>query len=177
MLKQIMGAMTILAGTTLTSCDDGGASEKNAQKYMRNKPQKELLEVTSSLNQDKGRLQVQSWVNTQSKLDSVAYRDIFAQTKGIKDSALVKKFNTLAAKGLMEEGQIHRKLVETNISAENYDNIIKEAHPKFGTSMKYYERIQHATDSINYKNFFDKHKLLDNNLLKKFDKVCKQIKP
>ena len=104
MLKQIMGAMTILAGTTLTSCDDGGASEKNAQKYMRNKPQKELLEVTSSLNQNKGRMKVQSWVNTQSKLDSVAYRDIFAQTKGIKDSTLVNQFNKLAAKGLMEEG-------------------------------------------------------------------------
>lgn len=177
MLKQIMGAMTILAGTTLTSCGDGGASEKNAKKYMQNKSQKELLEVTSSLNQNKGRMKVQSWVNTQSKLDSVAYRDIFTQTKGIKDSSLVNQFNKLAAKGLMEEGQIHKKLVETNVSAENYDKIIKEAHPKFGTSIKYYERIQYATDSINYKKFFDRHKLLDNNLVKKFDKVCKQIKP
>lgn len=178
MLKQFMGAMTLLAGTTFTSCDNAyGVSEKNAKKYMKDRPQKEFLEVTQSLRNKKGYATIHNWVKTQSKLDSVAYRDIFVQTKGIKDSSLISEFNKISAKGIMESDIPHKKLVETNISINDYDKIVKEAQPKFGLSVKYHEKIQYATDSINYRKFFDKHKLLSKDLLEKFNRVCKQIKP
>lgn len=172
MLKQVVGTLAIAVGTTLTSCDNG-SSRKNAEKYMQNKPQVELNEVIKPLKMPQT---VYSWANTQSKLDSVAYRDIFDQTKAANDSLKIKEFNALAAKGKMEEGMPHKKLVFTNIPISEYDKIIKDAR-KIKNPAKYHERIQYTTDSINYRKFFNRNRLLTENLLETFNKTCKQIKP
>ena len=172
MLKQIVGTLAIAMGTTLTSCDEG-SSRKNAEKYLQNRPQTELNEVIKPLKRP---YSVYSWANTQSKLDSVAYRDIFNQTNAANDSLKIKEFNSLAAKGKMEEGTPHKKLVFTNIPIDEYDEIIKDAR-KIKNPTKYHERIQYMTDSINYRKFFNRHRLLTGNLLDKFNAVCKQIKP
>lgn len=172
MLKQIVGTLAIAMGTTLTSCEEG-SSRRNAGRYMQNKPQTELNEVIKHLKLPKT---VYSWANTQSKLDSVAYRDIFNQTKAANDSLKIKEFNALAAKGKMEEGTPHKKLVFTNIPINEYDKIIDDAR-KIKNHAKYHERIQYTTDSINYRKFFNRNRLLTGNLLDKFNAICKQIKP
>lgn len=165
----IVGASVVLAGC------NSGVSHDNAKKYMMNKPQQELDAVIvkpDAKNVDYR----ESYVRTQSNLDSVAYRDVFMATNASKDSSKVAEFNKIAAKGKMEMHIPTKKLVETNITAKEYNEILDGVRGTFG-SERYYERIQYATDSINYRKFFDKHKLMTPKVEKFFNTVSKQIKP
>ncbi|DAA97797.1 TPA: hypothetical protein CPT80_01265 [Candidatus Gastranaerophilales bacterium HUM_9] len=165
----IVGASVVLAGC------NGPASHENAKKYMMNKPQKELEAVIEHPNPRKS-IYTEAYVRTQSNLDSVAYRDVFMATNASKDSSKVAEFNKIAAKGKMEMHIPTKKLVETNITAKEYNEILDGVRGTFG-SERYYERIQYATDSINYRKFFDKHKLMTPKVEKFFNTVSKQIKP
>lgn len=165
----IVGASVVLAGC------NGPVSHRNAEKYMMNKPQKELEAVVEQPNPRKS-IYTEAYVRTQSNLDSVAYRDVFMATNASKDSDKVAEFNKIAAKGKMEMHIPTKKLVETNITAKEYNRILDNAKGVF-VSEKFYEKIQYATDSINYRKFFDKHKLMTPKVEKFFNTVSKQIKP
>ncbi len=165
----IVGASVVLAGC------NAPASHRNAEKYMMNKPQKELEAVIVKENAPKV-TNTESCVRTQSNLDSVAYRDVFMATNASKDSSKVAEFNKIAAKGKMEMHIPTKKLVETNVTAKEYNRILDDARGIFA-SEKFYEKIQYATDSINYRKFFDKHKLMTPKVEKFFNTVSKQIKP
>ena len=165
----IVGASVVLAGC------NSGVSHDNARKYMMNKPQQELDAVIvkpDAKNVDYR----ESYVRTQSNLDSVAYRDVFMATNASKDSSKVAEFNKIAAKGRMEINKPFDKLLETNISSKDYNKVIDNARGVLPTD-NFYEKIQYATDSINYKKFFDKHKLMTPKVEKLFNTVSKQIKP
>ena len=165
----IVGASVVLAGC------NGPVSHKNAEKYMMNKPQKELEAVIEQPNPRKS-IYTEAYVRTQSNLDSVAYRDVFMATNASKDSDKVAEFNKIAAKGKMGNDLSTRKLVETNVTAKEYNKILDDVRGTFG-SERYYERLQYATDSINYRKFFDKNKLMTPKVEKLFNTVSKQIKP
>lgn len=165
----IVGVSVVLAGC------NGPASHKNAEKYMMNKPQKELEAVLVKENAPKV-TNIESYVRTQSNLDSVAYRDVFMATNASKDSEKVVEFNKIAAKGKMDLSMSTKKLVETNVTAKEYNRILDDARGIFA-SEKFYEKIQYATDSINYRKFFDKNKLMTPKVEKLFNTVSKQIKP
>ncbi len=168
----IVGASVVLAGC------NSGVSHDNARKYMMNKPQQELDAVIvkpDAKNVDYR----ESYVRTQSNLDSVAYRDVFMATNASKDSSKVAEFNKIAAKGKMEMHIPTKKLVETNITAKEYHNVLNQVSTTgvIYLSDNYFEKIQYATDSINYRKFFDKHKLMTPKVEKFFNTVSKQIKP
>lgn len=168
----IVGASVVLAGC------NGPASHENAKKYMMNKPQKELEAVIEHPNPRKS-IYTEAYVRTQSNLDSVAYRDVFMATNASKDSSKVAEFNKIAAKGKMEMHIPTKKLVETNITAKEYHNVLNQVSTTgvIYLSDNYFEKIQYATDSINYRKFFDKHKLMTPKVEKFFNTVSKQIKP
>ena len=165
----IVGVSVALAGCTES------VSHDNARKYMQDKPQKELEAVIVDPNPRKS-FYTEAYTRTQSNLDSVAYRDVFMATNASKDSSKVAEFNKIAAKGRMEINKPFDKLLETNISSKDYNKVIDNARGVLPTD-NFYEKIQYATDSINYKKFFDKHKLMTPKVEKLFNTVSKQIKP
>ena len=120
----------------------------------------------------------------QSKLDSVAYRDIFMGTKAAEDSTAVAEFNKIAAKMRVSEdlpvdeamNAVENKLVEEGISAKEWqyiDNIISE--PLLLTSKS--TILQYSADNWAYRNFFKKIGILDDELNKKCDDMSLEVRP
>lgn len=161
------------ASLVLTGCGEP-TSVDNAQRYMENnnKTQIELENIIKYKNSKKP-IEESYYTGVQSKLDSVAYRDVFMTTQASKNSSKVEEFNKIAAKGKMETYNAKQKLMETNISVKEFKQITEGPHK--GTN--WYENIQYATDSINYRKFFKDNKLLDKKTLNLFNKVSQQIRP
>ena len=68
----------------LSACSD---VKERAKDYMQDRPYSEYAELTNTKNH----------AFVQSRLDSMAYRDIFNGTKLAEDSASVAEFNKIAA--------------------------------------------------------------------------------
>lgn len=160
----------LVAGTLLTGCE--GKVFDNAEKYMENKPQKELNQVIGDAKS--GQYDVLKMAHVQSRLDSVAFRDVFMTTNASKDSAKVKEFNKLAAKYRVTSAlNPEEKLLDSNITSKDFKEL--DYHKPF--TVDYHVRMQYATDSVYYKRFFEKYGLLDKKTRAMFNEVCKQIKP
>ncbi len=161
------------ASLALTGCGEP-TSVDNAQRYMENNNKSQIeLENIIKYKNDKKPIEVSYYTGVQSKLDSVAYRDVFMTTQASKNSSKVAEFNKIAAKGKMTSDNPTQKLMETNISVKEFKRITKSS----SRWTNWYENVQYATDSINYRKFFKGNKLLDKKTLNLFNKVSQQIKP
>lgn len=148
---------------------------KRAEKYLADKPYAEYQAVTES----------SSTTLAQSKLDSIAYRDIFNGTQAAKDSALVAEFNEIAKKtrGYNDSTSVPNKilavqqsLISQGISTKEFGEITRKPN-----SSDYYKRaaniIQHYADDWAYRKFFEKAGIMDDKIAAKCDEVSKQIRP
>jgi hypothetical protein len=118
----------------------------------------------------------------QSRLDSVAFRDVFNSTQAAKDSTLVKEFNKIAGQNHIQELKKHdknrekifNKIKESGVSVKEFSQIQEEC--KFGYVYNQ-ARAQMKTDSIAYSRFFEQNNLLNNETKSQIKTICSKIKP
>lgn len=174
MIKKVLGAIAITS-SALIGCKFDPNIRERAQEYMQDKPIKEYEQVINGYYSR----YTDGHQTVQSKLDSVAFRDVFNGTNGVKDSSKVAEFNKIASTNRYSD--IRANLKNTGISVKEYNKIIKESNnlewnfSKQGVPST--EHLQFKTDSIQYRKFFEKHNLLNEKTLKHFNNVCKKIKP
>ena len=85
---------------------------------------------------------------------------------------------------MTERKELFTNLKNTGIAEDEYANIVYTNTKYYSTPLtpipdKTYEfdKIQHKIDSIEYRKFFEKHDLLDNDNLSKFEDITEKIKP
>jgi len=172
-LKTFMPAAAAAGLLTLSACGD---VRDRAAKYMAEKPYSEYLELTGSNNS----------ILIQSKLDSVAYRDIFNGTNAAKDSAIVAEFNKIASntRGYESEtlgcwqrkDKIKKSIIKQGITTRELQAI--DSKDKFSDGDE--TRVctfQHYADDWAYRTFFKDKGIMTQELAKKCDEVSKQIRP
>lgn len=157
---------------TLSACSN---VDKRAEKYLADKPYAEYAAITEN----------HSTTLTQSKLDSIAYRDIFNGTQAAKDSALVAEFNEIANKtrGYNDKDPCHAKeraiqrcLIAQGISTKEYGEVTnKYSGTDFDVRMA--NITQHYADDWAYRKFFEKAGIMNDKIAAKCDEVSKQIRP
>lgn len=157
----------------LTSCT---SASQRAKVYMKDKPYLEYQELTDTENE----------TLIQSRLDSMAYRDIFNGTKLAKDSASVAEFNKIAAemRGYQPKETNHwnrrnavrSTLINQHITTQELDKI--ESNTSFlDGDLKETNQYQHDADDWAYRKFFTKKGIMTDGLAKKCDEVSKLIRP
>lgn len=153
-----------------------------ATEYMKDKSQIELEMVLDPINNypTYGCHHAQA----QSKLDSVAFRDVFEATNALKDSSLILEFNQIAKKAeppTINESTMKLKnnLRNTKIRVKDYSEISTNHSKKlFQVGEKVAsEYLQFIADSINYRRFFEKHNLFNTKTQDMFHKISQKIKP
>lgn len=148
--------------------------EERAKDYMQDKPYSEFVELTNTSNM----------TLIQSRLDSLAYRDIFNGTKLAEDSASVAEFNKIAAslRGYKDSDPswdaiqiIEQNLIEQDISTKDLSRIVANRFYLFDT----YKCIQfqHDADDWAYRKFFTQKGIMTDELSKQCDEVSKKIRP
>ena len=166
--------MAVAGMLSLASCE---TVNDRARKYMSetNRTQMELEELTRG--EDEGTIQ--------SRLDSLAYRDIFNSTQAAKDSVHVAEFNKIAAKmrpnvkgGNMWDkiAAINIRMVKEGISIKELEEI-KDKDSMFKTDPKRVLTRQHYADDWAYRKFFSKIGIMNDSIAKKCDEVSKKIRP
>lgn len=116
----------------------------------------------------------------QSKLDSVAFRDVFNSTVAAKDSSKVAEFNKIAATYRASSRTECEEILANITTLREFNNIKNKASKAGAILADYstrYEYLQHKTDSIAYRRFFEKNNLLNKKTLSRFNQVIKKIKP
>lgn len=164
-LKTMLPIMTLGLATltSCTSCSDSYSRTKDYC-YKHGKTQEEFEEIVNA-GGDK-------WnsAKRQSKLDSMAYRDIFNTTSAVKDSATVAEFNKLAKKYLTD-GETSKKCKENlkaeKISAKEYGDIFYNSDTS--------PQMQHEADKWGYRNFFKKIGIMTPEFEKKCDEAEKEM--
>ncbi len=161
-----------LAGLlSLCACSD---VTQRANDYMQDKPYSEFVELTKPSNT----------TLIQSRLDSLAYRDIFNGTKLANDSASVAEFNKIAAscrgykneddcsqriiaitKGLTAQGVLTKDFTKIIDICNSFDGLVKA------------NKFQHYADYYAYRNFFAKKGIMTDELSKQCDEVSEKISP
>ena len=161
---------------------DSNSIKYRATKYMQNKPKMELKEIITPI--DQSYTYGCHHAQVQSKLDSVAFKDVFEATNALKDSSLIAEFNQISKKAIpptINESTMKLKnnLQNTRIRIRDYV-LISNTHSKIlfcqGEKIAS-EYLQFMADSINYQNFFEKNKLFDTKTKKLFHKISQKIKP
>ena len=174
MIRKILGLMAIIGSCALTGCQQDPSLPQRITEYMKGKPIKEYDQVIEGYHS-----RYHSNSVTQSKLDSVAFRDVFNCTNAVKDSSKVAEFNKIAS--VNRASDVINNLKKTGVSTREFHEIHKEANKLSWLIKKvgdpYREQMQFKADSIQYRKFFEKHHLLDKKTLKHFNEVCKKIKP
>ena len=158
----------IMATGIFTGCNSHKPEniKARATEYMKDKSQIELDMVLSPINRPYAH--GCHHAQTQSKLDSVAFRDVFEATNALKDSTLISEFNQIAKKAeppTITESTMKLKnnLRNTKIRVKDYSEISTNHSKKLfqiGENVAS-EYLQFIADSINYHNFFEKHNLFD----------------
>ena len=155
----------------LSACSD---VKERAKDYMQDRPYSEYAELTNTKNH----------ALVQSRLDSMAYRDIFNGTKLAEDSASVAEFNKIAAslRGYKDSDPswdaiqiIEQNLIEQDISTKDLSRIVANRFYLFDT----YKCIQfqHDADDWAYRKFFTQKRIMTDELSKQCDEVSKKIRP
>ncbi len=165
-LKTFMPAMAASL-IVLSSCSD---VNKRAQKYMEDKPFSEYAKLTSTPNSEE----------VQSRLDSMAYRDLFEGYKASKDSAKMAEFNKIAARMRANSSgnntdkciSIRQNLIKNGISVKDYNNINSQVYQCNQYSLN---RLQHLADDWAYRKFFQEIGIMNDELSKKCDEVSSQV--
>ena len=169
--KTFLPAFSILA---LVSCSD---VNKRARDYMleTNRTQSELNELTKSGSEH----------IIQTKLDSIAYRDIFNSTQASKDSGNIANFNKIASSMKNDSislnmwnamGEINKKLIDAGITVKDY-NAIKDKDRFYRSDVERVNTRQHYADDWAYRKFFKHIGILNDSIAKKCDEVSKKIRP
>lgn len=177
-MKLSMKAIAPLATAgmlTLSSCND---VDNRANQY--------LSENNHSMNDYNNIKESNLCIERQSKLDSIAYRDIFNSTQASKDSANVAEFNKIASKmrGKTDKinnsenmlNSIKKKMADANISVKEF-NSIEESSYKFRSSATVINNLQHHADDWAYRKFFKKIGIMNDSIAKKCDKISLKIRP
>lgn len=171
--------LAILATGLLTACTSSVPNKTND--YFQGKPQAEYENFVRDCNARK-----LNPVQAQAKLDSLAYRDLFNATIAVNDSEKVKEYNNIANKGLntLYSKELFKNLANTGIEDEEFSNIVYTHTKYYSTPLnmvpdKTYEfdKIQHKIDSIEYRKFFEKHNLLDDQKASEFEEITENIRP
>lgn len=159
---------------TLSACD---SVKDRAADYMADRSYSEYLEVTSGNN----------LTFVQSKLDSVAYRDIFNGTKAAKDSTLVAEFNKIAASTRGYDSKvpdvwqrkeyIKKNIVNQGITTRELKAIEDKDDRLDDGDETRINKFQHFADDWAYRKFFKEKGLMTPELAKKCDEVPKKIRP
>ena len=171
--KIIMPA--VFAGmVTLSACNN---VKDRAAKYMENRPYSEYKTLIDESNA----------TLIQSKLDSLAYRDIFMGTQAATDSSNLAEFSKIAAatRGYDDkhyarerETKIKHQLVEQGITVKELKSMEKSigSYCNFDVVV-YVSKYQHYADDWAYRKFFKKIGILDEKLNQKCDSISKIIRP
>lgn len=188
-------APLLAVGTmALSSCYNTPTS--NMKKYMMetNRTQAELNQLTKGLSSNN----VKDLTVAQSRLDSMAYRDLFNTTSAAKDSTKVANFNKIAARyradfdqntSFYEYGQnmdtkydkpilsIVDKLTNANISVKELEDIkAKTKEQTVSDDIKLYY-LQHFADDWAYRKYFQKIGIYKDGMAEKCDELSEQLKP
>lgn len=108
-----------------------------------------------------------------SKLDSIAYSDIFRGTKLAKDSAKVAEFNKFASENRCKSALREEVNEYQNSKARNNGMLLTEFD-----EMKSYLHLAHRQnflDNYMYKKFFKENGVLDKNVEKQCDEYSNHI--
>lgn len=150
--------ITLASAITLTACDSKVNYLAHQYCVENNKTVTDYDNIENTMGADK---QI-------SKLDSIAYSDIFNATKLIKDSAKVAEFNKIASQ--------HRS---SSYDQQNVESFLKTKAKNSGMSLKDYDEMckcdnnahyQHFLDNFVYQKFFNDNGVLDKNIKNKCDK-------
>ena len=120
--------------------------------------------------------------NIQSKLDSVAYRDVFNSTKAAKDSTLNAEFNKIATKmrgtgiGWERFVDINKRLENEGIKIKDFDKI-NLTDSSIDNDMVRINKRQHYADDWAYRKFFTKIGIMNDSIAKICDKISIKICP
>ena len=176
-LKTIM-PITAAGILALASCN---RVENRTKEYMKKHDytQKSYDAIKSDVDELNGRSLI-----LQSRLDSMAYRNIFNTTQAAKDSAKIAEFEKIAASMRPDEiyppsdalYSIDEKLSENGISIKEMEEI-KALVPMFDFSMARANIKQHLADDWAYRKFFKKIGILNDSVSKLCDDVSKEIRP
>ncbi len=149
--------ITLASALTLTACDSDVKSLAHQYCVENNKTAKEYRDIATTMGSDK---QI-------SKLDSMAYLDIFKGTKLAKDSAKVAEFNQIASS---YRNQIvdrkatlafqEKKAISSSMSLKDYNEMCKSHNHAWR---------QHNLDNFAYQKFFQENGILDKNIKKRCD--------
>ena len=184
-----------IIGSTIAGCSLGIGScgpsvnkhEERFNNFMADKPYETAAEINNKLVRSKYPNDIINHTDRQLYMDSVAYRDIFNATHKANDSTAVADFNKIASEmkaGLREEvtprsryttidpESLKKNLGKLDITLGDYNKIMKETH-----GGDYPIILQYKADSIAYRNFFQRHNLLNDTIIKKIANVTKKIRP
>ena len=154
--------ITLASAITLTACDSKVNYLAHQYCVENNKTVKDYDNIENTIGADK----------KISKLDSIAYSDIFNATKLIKDSAKVAEFNKIASQ--------HRS---SSYNLQNVESFLKTKAKNSGMSLKHYHEkcrcdnnahYQHFLDNFVYQKFFNDNGVLDKNIKNKCDKYSQK---
>lgn len=110
----------------------------------------------------------------QAVLDSLVYRDLLNNSELANDSSTVAEFNKISTScryrldSSNEMKNFEKKLVESNISTKDYQDIMKRKLP---------ENRQFYADKFLFKKFFTEKGLMTEDFAKKFEHVSTFLKP
>ena len=154
--------ITLAGAITLTACDSEIKSLAHQYCVENNKTVKDYDNIENTIGADK----------KISKLDSIAYSDIFNATKLIKDSAKVAEFNKIAS-----------QLRSSSYDQQNVESFLKTKAKNSGMLLKDYDEMckydnnayyQHFLDNFVYQKFFNDNGVLDKNIKNKCDKYSQK---
>ena len=177
-------APLLAVGTmALSSCYNTPTS--NMKKYMMetNRTQAELNQLTKGLSSNN----VKDLTVAQSRLDSMAYRDLFNTTSAAKDSTKVANFNKIAARyradfdqntSFYEYGQnMDTKYDKPILSIKELEDIkSKTKEQTVSDDIKLYY-LQHFADDWAYRKYFQKIGIYKDGMAEKCDELSEQLKP
>ena len=147
---------------------------------------KEYMSETNRTQTEYNNFSKSSMYTKQSKLDSMAYRDIFNSTQAAKDSAKTADFNKIAARMRPNEEEnediwdkqfdIEKKLTKEGISIKDLD-AIKEKFSVRIEGLAGLNTFQHYADDWAYRKFFKAIGIYNAGISKKCDEVSEKIRP
>ena len=180
-LKAAMPIITAscIAAVSCTSVND------NTKEYLRkhNRAQTEYNDLFNGLENGNE----MNNVILQSRLDSMAYRDIFNSTQASKDSSKVADFNKIASqyradipkseKNVLDSARnsIEKKLTNSKIAIKDLEYIKLNVRRHSRRDVYSVITMQHLADDWAYRKFFNKIGIYKDNIPQECDKVSKAI--
>ena len=183
----VFGVTSLLPVSCLKQeAEDCWHSRENLlEEVMLDKPQAELNNINAKLPKGDAKI-----AGIQHVVDSIVFRDMFQGTQYIEDSAFISDYNKMIAKTktpLTDGGfsgkytadlnKLDAMIAEKVTVREMRDITNSKILPENGGTGYLRTGKQYLLDSISHHKLFEKHKLLDKNGLKKFNKLCRKVRP